>query len=89
MLIYPIILLFTFIAHFQVTKTLGKQKGVVMQSLAGGISITLDVAEVRMQDLAVAQGGTQCLWWYGDTQKSCLWGNPVAAYQLLLCLLQI
>ena len=65
MLINPIILLFTFIAHFQVNKTLGK--GVVMQSLAGTISVTSDIADVRVQDLAAAQGCTQCLVWYRDT----------------------
>lgn len=59
-----------------------------MQSLAM-ISKTSDIADVRIQDLAVAKEGTRCPWWYGDTQRSCLWGKPAAAYQLLLCLLQI
>lgn len=49
-----------------------------MQSLADVMSITSTIASVKIQDLAVAKGGTQCLWWYGDTQRSCLWGNPLA-----------
>ena len=74
-LINPI--MFTFIAHFQVAKTLGK--GVVMQSLAGTLSVTSDIAE----------GDTRCLWWYKDTRRFWLWGNPLDVYQLLHCLLQI
>lgn len=49
-----------------------------MQSLADVMSIMSTIASVKIQDLAAAKGGTQCLWWYRDTQRSCLWGNPLA-----------
>lgn len=58
MSVNPIMVLSTFIADFQVTSTLSKHKCVVMLSLAGIIFTTLNVDDVRVQDLAVSKGGT-------------------------------